>query len=296
MPEVLTEPNRPVVALEGVSKIFDPRAGAALDDVTLRIDPGEFVVLIGLSGSGKSTLLRHLNGLQLPTSGRVTVLGTDVGAAKGAELRALRRQIGFVFQHFNLVGRVSVMENVCAGSLGADRWPRYGVLTYPKAVRRAALDQLARVGPADRAFQRADTLSGGQQQRVAIARMLMQHPRLVLADEPVAALDPQSSNTVMDLLFRICAEDHLTVVCSLHQVDLALGWASRLVGLRTGRIVLDEDAKTLTSDRAMAVYQQVGADGTELTQLLREEADRAAAAVTDGPNVVTAPRAQPDDD
>ncbi len=135
---------------------------------------------------------------------------------------------------------------------GSSGPPLRRVTTYSKAVRHEGLKHLERVGLADRAFQRADTLSGGQQQRVAIARMLMQQPELVLADEPVAALDPESANVVMDLLFRICSEDRLTVVCSLHQVDLALGWASRIVGLQDGRVVLDRDAKTLQQLRRHA--------------------------------------------
>jgi phosphonate transport system ATP-binding protein len=149
------------------------------------------------------------------------------------------------------------MENVLTGALGRVRGPRYGVVTWPKALRREALEHLDRVGLADRAYQRADTLSGGQQQRVAIARTLMQRPTLVLADEPVASLDPEISAQVMDLLFRICVEDQLTVLCSLHQVELALGWTHRIVGLRDGRVVLDEDARSLDSDAVMQVYRRV---------------------------------------
>ncbi len=234
-------------------------ATVALDRISLEVPTGQLLALIGLSGSGKSTLLRHVNGLQRPSEGEVSVLGTDVVSARRRELRALRRRLGFVFKQFNLIGRLSCLENVLSGALGRLRAPRYGVLSYSRRLRREALDHLERVGLDDRAFQRSDTLSGGQQQRVAIARALMQHPVVLLADEPVASLDPESSVQVMDLLRRICVEDRLTVLCSLHQVDFALGWAHRIVGLRDGRIVLDEDARDLDQAAVMEVYRRVGA-------------------------------------
>lgn len=251
----------PVVRLRNVRKTFDGGKVVALDDLTVEIAQGELTVVIGLSGSGKSTMLRHLNRLHVPTAGEVEVLGRDVVRAKGRELRALRREVGFIFQQFNIVDRLSCLENVLSGALGRLRGPRYGVLSYSRAMRREALEQLERVGLADRAFQRADTLSGGEQQRVAIARTIMQRPKLVLADEPVASLDPEISGQVMDLLFRICSEEKLSVLCSLHQVDLALGWADRLIGLRDGRLVLDKPAKGLTTEEAMAVYQRLDPTG-----------------------------------
>jgi phosphonate transport system ATP-binding protein len=246
------------IRVRGLRKEFDGGRVVALDGIDLDVPAGQLLVLIGLSGSGKSTLLRHLNGLQRPTAGEAEVLGVPVGQAGGAELRRLRRHVGFVFQSFNLVGRMSCLENVLCGALGRLRGPRYGVLTYSRSLRRAALTQLERVGLADRPFQRADTLSGGQQQRVAIARALMQQPKLMLADEPVASLDPESSAQVMDVLFRVCREDGLTVVCSLHQVDIALSYASRVVGLRDGRVVLDRPADGLSTDAAMVVYRRDG--------------------------------------
>jgi phosphonate transport system ATP-binding protein len=202
----------------------------------------------------------------------VEVLGRDVVAARGRELRALRREVGFIFQQFNIVGRLSCLENVLSGALGRLRGPRYGVLSYSRALRREALEQLDRVGLADRAFQRADTLSGGQQQRVAIARTIMQKPRLVLADEPVASLDPEISGQVMDVLFRVCSEEKLSVLCSLHQVDLALGWADRLIGLRDGKLVLDKPAKGLTTEEAMAVYQRLDPTGEKAQEYQPEPA------------------------
>jgi phosphonate transport system ATP-binding protein len=255
-----------VVRLRNVRKEFDNGRVVALDDVNLDIRGGELTVLIGLSGSGKSTLLRHLNKLHVPTSGTVEVLGSDIGSLKGSALRAVRRDVGFIFQQFNIVGRLSCLENVLSGALGRLRGPRYGVLSYPRSLRREALEHLDRVGLADRAFQRADTLSGGQQQRVAIARTIMQKPRLVLADEPVASLDPEISGQVMDVLFRVCSEDNLSVICSLHQVDLALGWAKRLVGLRDGKVVLDRAADGLSTADVMTVYQRLDPTGAKAAE------------------------------
>jgi phosphonate transport system ATP-binding protein len=256
----------PVVRLRDVRKEFDGGRVVALDGVSLDVHGGELTVIIGLSGSGKSTLLRHLNKLHVPTSGHVEVLGHDVVAARGKELRELRRDVGFIFQQFNIVGRLSCLENVLSGALGRVRGPRYGVLSYPKSMRREALECLDRVGLADRAFQRADTLSGGQQQRVAIARTIMQKPKIVLADEPVASLDPEISGQVMDVLFRVCSEENLSVLCSLHQVDLALGWATRLIGLRDGQLVLDKPAQGLSTEEAMAVYQRLDPTGEKVAE------------------------------
>lgn len=253
-----------VVRLRNLRKEFDGGRVVALDDVSLDVRAGELTVIIGLSGSGKSTLLRHLNRLHVPTSGHVEVLGHDVVDARSRELRALRRDVGFIFQQFNIVGRLSCLENVLSGALGRVRGPRYGVLSYPRSMRREALECLDRVGLADRAFQRADTLSGGQQQRIAIARTIMQRPRIVLADEPVASLDPEISGQVMDVLFRVCTEENLSVLCSLHQVDLALGWATRLIGLRDGRLVLDKPARGLSTEEAMAVYTRLDPTGEKV--------------------------------
>jgi phosphonate transport system ATP-binding protein len=247
--------DEPLVRVRGLRKEFD--GTTALAGVDLDVAAGELVVLLGLSGSGKSTLLRCLNGLHRASDGEVTVAGTRVDRASARELRHLRTQVGFVFQQFNLVGRLSCLENVLVGGLGRVRGPRYGVTTYPRRMRAEAMEHIERVGLADQAFQRADTLSGGQQQRVALARTLMQRPQLVLADEPVASLDPENAGTVMDLLVRVCAEEGLTVLCTLHQVDLALGWAHRLVGLRQGVKVLDRPVAGLTKDEAMAIYRRV---------------------------------------
>ncbi|MEM9516788.1 MAG: phosphonate ABC transporter ATP-binding protein [Actinomycetota bacterium] len=251
-----------VVSVRNLRKEFDGGDVVALDGVSFDVPEGQLLVIIGLSGSGKSTLLRHLNGLTRPTHGDVTVLDTDVVRAKGRSLRTLRRDVGFVFQQFNIVGRLTCIENVLTGALGELRGPRLGARMYPKSLRRRAIEQLDRVGLADRAWQRTDTLSGGQQQRVAIARSLMQQPRIVLADEPVASLDPEISGQVMDALFQCCVEDNITVLCSLHQVDLAIDWAHRLIGLRDGQLVLDTPVDgTLDTDDVMQVYRRLDPTG-----------------------------------
>jgi phosphonate transport system ATP-binding protein len=256
----------PAVRIASLTKTFDGGRMVALDRVDLEVPAGQLLVIIGLSGSGKSTLLRHLNGLHTPTEGMVEVLGVNVGRARRSELRRLRRRVGFVFQGFNIVGRLTVMENVLTGAYGRVTGPRYGVVTWPTALRREAIEHLDKVGLADRAFQRTDTLSGGQRQRVAIARTLMQQPEIVLADEPVASLDPEISAQVMEVLFRVTTEAGYTVITSLHQVDLALGWAQRLVGLRDGQVVLDRPASGLTTDEVMAVYQRLDPTGEKASE------------------------------
>jgi phosphonate transport system ATP-binding protein len=259
------------VQLDNVTKDFGSVLG--LDDVTVGFRTGEVTVLLGLSGSGKSTLLRHINGLHMATTGTVRTLGQDVKAIGKKDRRALRRRIGMIFQDFNLVGPMSVLENVCTGALGGLRGPRLTLMMYPKQVRRDALKHLDRVGLADRAFQRADTLSGGQQQRVAIARALMQKPEVLLADEPVASLDPVSSSQVMGLLREICAEDNLTVITSLHQVQLSLDFGDRIVGLRGGQLVFDHNTDDLTAEQASTIYDQVAKVSEE--ELAEAEAEDA---------------------
>ena len=249
------ETAEPAVRLRQVTKDFAETR--ALNAVDLTVPAGQMLAILGASGSGKSTLLRTLNGLVVPTSGTVQVLGCDVTSARGRRMRQLRTGVGFIFQQFGLVGRLSVMENVLSGALGRVRFPRAGVLAYPRTLRLEALANLERVGLGDRAFQRSDTLSGGQQQRVAIARTLMQRPTVLLADEPVASLDPESSAAVMSLMLEICQEKGLTVIASLHQVELARGWADRLVGMRHGSVVLDGSPKDVSSEEVMEIYRGV---------------------------------------
>lgn len=249
--------SKDVVVIRDLVKTFNDGAVQAVKGIGLTVSQGQRLVLMGLSGSGKSTTLRMLNGLETPTSGTVEVLGEEPAKMGNKQLRQFRRRVAFIFQHFNLVGRLTALENVLTGSLGSLFGPRYGVNAYPNRLRHEALAHLDRVGLADKAFQRANTLSGGQQQRVGIARALMQKPEIVIADEPVASLDPESSRQVMELLRELTEENNLTVVCSLHQVELAIGWANRMVGMRDGLVVLDQDARTLTSEEASDIYTRV---------------------------------------
>jgi phosphonate transport system ATP-binding protein len=258
-----------IIEVNKLTKVYDTGT-RALDKVSLDVPKGQMLALIGLSGSGKSTFLRHLNGLTRPSTGQIEVLGVDVVKADKRQLRELRRQVGFIFQQFGLVGRLTAIENVLAGALGSLKGPRFGVGSYPIDLRRRALEHLDRVGLADYAFQRADTLSGGQMQRTAIARTLMQQPSIMLADEPVASLDPESSSQVMDIMLRVAKEENLTVLVTLHQIEYAMGWADRIVGLRDGRVVLDDEPKKLGKKKVMEVYQRVATKGIDAAQLAEE--------------------------
>lgn len=253
-----TIPELGTIRFENVTKTFG--SVNALENVSVAFAANKVNVLLGLSGSGKSTMLRHINGLHKPSKGDVWTLGTPVHTAGPSTLRALRNNVGMIFQQFHLVESVSVLENVCTGKLGSLRGPRFGLWSYPRAVRVAAMEQLARVGLADKAFQRAGTLSGGQQQRVAIARALLQRPTVLLADEPVASLDPVSSAGVIELLTQISREENLTVICSLHQVQIALEFADRIVGLNAGRVVLDRPAAGMKHDDVDGIYAPVPID------------------------------------
>ncbi len=249
-----------------IDKTF-PNGTRALKNVSIDVPEQQMLSLVGLSGSGKSTFLRIVNGLLPATSGEMQVLGTHMENANRHQTRRIRRDVGFVFQQFGLVGRLTAIENVLTGALGRLRFPRFGVISYPLSLRRQALEQLDRVGMADYAFQRADTLSGGQMQRVAIARSLLQEPKILLADEPVASLDPESSQQVMEVVFRIVREDHLTVIVTLHQVELARGWADRIVGLRDGEVVMDRFTSDITDDEIRDVYKRVDPDNLHEKQL-----------------------------
>jgi len=225
----------------------------ALDDVSLTVPDGEFVVLIGLSGSGKSTLLRCINRLVEPTSGRILLDDVDITAARAANLRAIRRNIGMIFQQFNLVRRSSVLTNVLTGRLGYVS-PWQSVMNhFGEEDFRRALINLERVGLRERAHQRADRLSGGQQQRVGIARALMQEPRIMLADEPVASLDPATSHSVLKYLQQINREG-MTVICSLHFLSLARTYGTRVVALKGGRLMFDGLPSEIDERRFKDIY------------------------------------------
>ena len=226
----------------------------ALRHVDLAVDDGEFVVVVGLSGAGKSTLLRALNGLVPATSGSITVDGTEVVGATPSDLRAIRSRIGMIFQTFNLVHRTSVLNNVLMGRLSAVPAWRSTLGLWPSAEREAALQALERVGIVEKAYVRASNLSGGQQQRVGIARALAQEPAVMLADEPVAALDPVTSRQVMGDLLRINREMGITTLVNLHFLDLAREFGRRLVGLRDGEVVFDGDISDVTDDTFQEIY------------------------------------------
>jgi phosphonate transport system ATP-binding protein len=249
-----------VLRIQKLNKVY-PNGTRALRDVSLEVESGEFLVIIGLSGSGKSTLLRCINRLVEPTSGRIELDGVDVTAASPVELRRIRARIGMIFQHFNLVRRASVLTNVLAGALG--RTPAWSSAFYrfPPATRERARRNLERVGIPDKARQRADTLSGGQQQRVGIARALMQEPRLMLADEPVASLDPATSHSVLRYLEQINREEGITVLCNLHFLSLARRYATRVVALKSGEIVFDGQPTAITPDWFRQIY---GEDAIEV--------------------------------
>jgi phosphonate transport system ATP-binding protein len=226
----------------------------ALDDVSFVVDPGEFVALLGPSGAGKSTLFRCVTRLVAPDTGVVRVLGRDMSALGGQELRLARRDVGLIFQQFNLIGRLSAMDNVLAGRMGHASTLRVMLRQFTRADRQLALAALDRVGLLERAGQRADSLSGGQQQRVAIARVLAQQARLLLADEPVSSLDPQSAENVLSILRSIARETGIAVVCALHQVDLARRYADRVVALRDGRKVLDVSVNAFDQNAFQELY------------------------------------------
>ncbi|MDR7420097.1 MAG: phosphonate ABC transporter ATP-binding protein [Armatimonadota bacterium] len=224
------------VRVEHLTKVYADGT-RALKDISFEVAPGDFLIIIGLSGSGKSTLMRCINRLIEPTSGKVYIDGVDVTALNHDELRKVRRQIGMVFQQFNLVKRSSVLTNVLAGRLGYV--PSSWAITnyWPRDLRERARQHLATVGIPEKAYTRADQLSGGQQQRVGIARALMQDPKLILADEPVASLDPATSHSVLQYVEALNRRDGVTVMCSLHFLSLARRYGTRIIALKAGEIV-----------------------------------------------------------
>lgn len=253
-----------ILEIEDLHKSYDSDV-PVLCGINLSVDRGEFVGIIGLSGSGKSTLLRCINRLVEPSSGHIRLpsglitgngAGTlvDVVRLKHTELRRLRRKIGMIFQQFNIVKRLSVIENVLSGGLGYQSPLRSTLRSFTREEKRNALTNLNRVGLLDHAYRRADELSGGEQQRVAIARTLMQEPALILADEPVSSLDPKLSGVVLDILKKVCQEDGITALVSLHTLELTREYAARVVGLKNGQICFDGAADELTGPVVEAIY------------------------------------------
>ena len=262
--------TRPVIKVAHLGKTY-ASGPPVLKDVNLSSQPGEFTAILGLSGAGKSTFLRCLNRLVDPTEGKIlvptSVLGEglaggtdpdgtfDVVNASGADLRRWRRKVGMIFQQFNLAKRLSVIDNVLSGSLGYSPSLPSTFRVFSEDERARALKNLDRVGLLPFAYQRADAISGGQQQRVAIARALMQRPVVILADEPVASLDPKLSMSILELLRKICDEDGITVLVSLHVLELAKRYSSRLIGFAGGDVVFDGAQAALTDVALKQIYQ-----------------------------------------
>ncbi len=247
-----------MLRIENLTKVYEDGT-VALKNVSFTVPDRAFMVVIGLSGSGKSTLLRCINRLIEPSSGRILWDNVDITAAKGEELRKIRRQIGMIFQQFNLIKRSTVLTNVLSGRLGYVN-PMFSLINYfPRQERERALRVLDRVGLSDKISNRADALSGGQQQRVGIARALMQEPRMLLADEPVSSLDPVLAHSILGQLEQLNKADKITMICSLHYLDLVQRYGTHVVGLRGGELVFQGDneaIRQMTSLRFKEIYGQ----------------------------------------
>lgn len=242
------------ISIQAVTKRF-PNGFEALKGVNAEIKPGSFTVILGPSGAGKSTLLRLMNGLETPTQGSLRIGGEVVN---GKQLRPIRSKVAMVFQQFNLVDRLSVVTNVLTGRLAHRSWLGSVFYLFRQEDMGIAQEALSRVALTDKAWNRADKLSGGQQQRVGIARALAQRPKVILADEPVASLDPVSSEEIMTLLRDICDRDGITVVVNLHQVELARRFADRIIGMNSGRIVFDGSPEHMTQTVLRTIYHREG--------------------------------------
>ncbi len=257
-----------MLQIREVSKTY-PNGTYGLRGVDLAIGQGEFVVIVGLSGAGKSTLLRSINRLVEISAGEIAFEGRSITKAKGAALRRVRRDIGMIFQGFNLVKRSTVIRNVLAGRVGYHGTLRTLLGLFPKADVELALEALKRVGISDKAYVRADQLSGGQQQRVAIARVLAQEAKVILADEPVASLDPITTRQVMNDLKRINLELGITTIVNLHDIELAKQYATRIIGLHAGRVVFDGPASEATNERFAEIYGDAFHAGASMEGIAR---------------------------
>jgi phosphonate transport system ATP-binding protein len=244
--------ERCMLVVEGLTCRFG--AKSAVDNASFSVGPGSFVGVIGRSGAGKSTMLRMINRLAEPTSGKILFEGLDVTALRGRDLRLWRARSAMIFQQFNLVGRLDVLTNVLMGRLAQIPAWRSLAQLWPDEDRALAMSALEQFDIASLAAQRADQLSGGQQQRVAIARALVQQPDIILADEPIASLDPRNTKVVMDALLRINKHFGITVMCNLHSLDLARSYCDRLIGMAAGRVVFDGAPAALTDHIARELY------------------------------------------
>jgi len=251
--------NRGKVAIraKNLCKVY-PNGTVALNDVGLTVRESDFVVVVGLSGAGKSTMLRCLNRLIRPTSGELSLFGDDITTVNGTRLKQVRRRVGMIFQQFNLIRRLSVLENVLVGRLRFNAGLARGCCTmfrhFSRSEKEFAFECLKQVGIADLAYRRADALSGGQQQRVAIARSLAQEPEVFLADEPIASLDPRSAETVMQILARIHEERGIPVLVNLHHIDFAKRYGKRVLGMSKGEIILDGTTRDLDCENVCRIY------------------------------------------
>ena len=244
----------PILEFKNVSKIYN-NTTKALTDISFSVSEGEFVSIIGPSGSGKSTILRCINRLVEATQGSIIFDGHDIKQADKKEIRQVRKKAGMFFQHYNLVDRLSVIENVLHGRLGYKSVISGVIGHYTEAEKEKAFQILAMLGLTEQAYKRCDELSGGQKQRVGIARSLMQEPRLILCDEPIASLDPSSSKIIMDYLSNINETMKITCIANLHQVDVALRYAKRIIGITAGQIVYDGPPEKLTKAKIYDIYQ-----------------------------------------
>jgi phosphonate transport system ATP-binding protein len=249
-----TPQTRPVISCKGLGKTFPNSNSKSLDDVNLQIGPGEFIAVIGLSGAGKSTFLRHINGSLIGTEGKIEVLGQDVESLTRKQLRMLRGRIGFIFQQFNLVKNISVEQNVlCGRSAYTPLW-RSLLGAYSVEDKALAKKTLESVGLGDKIKYKARELSGGQQQRVAIARALVQEPKIILADEPMASLDPKLSEIVLEILDRVNREQGITVLVNIHVLEMARKYARRMIAFRRGKVVFDGPPSELTEEKLQLIY------------------------------------------
>jgi len=244
----------PILEFQNVSKIYN-NTTTALTDISFSVDEGEFVSIIGPSGSGKSTIMRCINRLADATQGVIKFDGHDVNHADKREIRRVRKKTGMIFQHYNLVERLSVIENVLHGRLGHKSTVSGVIGYYTEQEKEKAFQILAKLGLTEQAYKRCDELSGGQKQRVGIARSLMQEPRLILCDEPIASLDPGSAKIIMDHLSVINKTMRITCIANLHQVDVAMKYAKRIIGITAGRINYDGPPEELTKSKIYEIYQ-----------------------------------------
>jgi len=251
----MNTPASEILNIKNLSKAYSANDNKALDRVSITVNGGEFISVIGPSGAGKSTLLRCVNRMVDATDGDIVFSGQNITNVKGKALREVRTNIGMIFQNYNLVNRLSVLENVLHGRLGYKSTWSGAFGFYTEAEKEKAFDIIDKLGLAKHAYKRCDELSGGQKQRVGIARALMQNPKLILCDEPIASLDPNSSKVIMDYLLEINKTMNITCIVNLHQVDFAVKYAERIIGINDGVIVYDGSSKTINDGHLSDIYR-----------------------------------------